>query len=418
LEGFDGAHPGPGTSYDAAGNQTALTSRTFSYDAETRLIATTQPNMGAISYVYDGQGHRVQKSVGSNVTSYVYDASGQLAAEYNSDSPASGTQYLIADTLGSTRLVLDASGNPKEYTDYLPFGEELPSPIGGRGELYSAGVYPSNPDIESQKFTSKERDAETGLDFFGARYMSSAQGRFTSADPLGNFVANAADPQTWNMYAYARNNPLVFVDPTGLACVYAGADNGTAAEWADPTNYIDDNSGGQSCADANKASENNKSSATSYGGQNAAVQEVQEAVGDFVSGKGPTEIVYGPNDPFTQDFQKSAGMDAIVAGIKKNCSQTTGNVPVGTGEAFVNSMIDATLGLQGFINPEFQLGAFNSSYSRSNGRVDITVTNPISLNSLALHVPEKLGIKNPTKGHFHTVNQTLQIAAPDPCAAK
>jgi len=45
--------------------------------------------------------------------------------------------------------------------------------------------------------------------------MSAAQGRFTSADPLGDFVANAADPQSWNMYAYARNNPLAFVDPTG-----------------------------------------------------------------------------------------------------------------------------------------------------------------------------------------------------------
>lgn len=101
------------------------------------------------------------------------------------------------------------------------------------------------------KFTGKERDTETGLDFFQARYMSAAQGRFTSPDPLGNFVANAADPQTWNLYAYARNNPLVFVDPTGLACVYAGADNGTAADWADPTNYIDDNNGGQTCAEVN-----------------------------------------------------------------------------------------------------------------------------------------------------------------------
>src|SRR4051812_7069238 len=62
-----------------------------------------------------------------------------------------------------------------------------------------------------QKFTGKERDQETGLDFFGARYMSAAQGRFTSPDPstLSAFIDN---PQTWNKYSYVYNNPLVFID--------------------------------------------------------------------------------------------------------------------------------------------------------------------------------------------------------------
>ncbi len=93
--------------------------------------------------------------------------------------------------------------------------------IGGRGTCYPTGVYPSNPDIESMKFTAKERDAETGLDFFGARYFSGAQGRFTSADdPFNDQVAN--DPQSWNLYAYVRNNPLKNVDPNGQDCVYTG----------------------------------------------------------------------------------------------------------------------------------------------------------------------------------------------------
>jgi len=62
-------------------------------------------------------------------------------------------------------------------------------------------------------FTAKERDAETGLDYFGARYFSSAQGRFTSPDPINHpaesevgeeeFLSN---PQRWNKYAYALNN--------------------------------------------------------------------------------------------------------------------------------------------------------------------------------------------------------------------
>ena len=63
--------------------------------------------------------------------------------------------------------------------------------------------------------SSKERDAETGLDFFGARYFSSAQGRFTTPDPLLN-SGRPWNPQSWNRYSYASNNPLRNVDPTGL----------------------------------------------------------------------------------------------------------------------------------------------------------------------------------------------------------
>jgi RHS repeat-associated protein len=64
-------------------------------------------------------------------------------------------------------------------------------------------------------FTSKERDAETGLDYFGARYMSSAQGRFTSADPKQFNAKFLSNPQKWNKYAYTLNNPLALVDPDG-----------------------------------------------------------------------------------------------------------------------------------------------------------------------------------------------------------
>jgi len=65
----------------------------------------------------------------------------------------------------------------------------------------------------TQKFTGKERDVETGLDYFGARYLSSAQGRFTSPDALGGELAN---PQSLNRYAYALSNPLRYTDPTGM----------------------------------------------------------------------------------------------------------------------------------------------------------------------------------------------------------
>ena len=69
--------------------------------------------------------------------------------------------------------------------------------------------------------TGKERDAESGNDYFGARYYASTMGRFLSPDPLLN-SGRPGNPQTWNRYAYALNNPLRTIDPTGL---YDIADN-------------------------------------------------------------------------------------------------------------------------------------------------------------------------------------------------
>ncbi|HUS05355.1 MAG TPA: RHS repeat-associated core domain-containing protein [Bryobacteraceae bacterium] len=73
-----------------------------------------------------------------------------------------------------------------------------------------------------QKFTGKERDAETGLDYFGARYFSATQGRFTSPDPIHFQSSMLEDPQRFNLYAYVRNNPLRFVDPKGEAIELQG----------------------------------------------------------------------------------------------------------------------------------------------------------------------------------------------------
>lgn len=125
--------------------------------------------------------------------------------------PGYGIQWLVADHLGTPRMVLDESGslaNVKRH-DYLPFGEEL-IPQGLRtGALgYTTG------DGVRQQFTAKERDNETGLDYFGARYYASVQGRFTGPDlPFAD--QQAENPQSWNLYSYTVNNPLRFVDLDG-----------------------------------------------------------------------------------------------------------------------------------------------------------------------------------------------------------
>lgn len=105
----------------------------------------------------------------------------------------------------------------------LPPGVVLPgmpgmAAQGGRTSEMGYGVY----DGIRQRFTGKERDAESGLDYFGARYYSSPMGRFTSPDPLYLDMRRLSDPQQWNLYAYARNNPLKYVDPNGMDITVTG----------------------------------------------------------------------------------------------------------------------------------------------------------------------------------------------------
>jgi RHS repeat-associated protein len=95
-------------------------------------------------------------------------------------------------------------------------------PPGQTSTCYDADFYPYGGEIahtntctQNYKFTSKERDIESGLDYFGARHYASTLGRYLSPDPL-NASAHVADPQSWNRYAYVLNNPLRYVDPTGM----------------------------------------------------------------------------------------------------------------------------------------------------------------------------------------------------------
>ena len=205
-----------GFGYDPAGDMTGYGDRVLGYDAENRQIHLYDGIYW--DYFYDGEGRRVKKTGNGTTTVYVYDAQGRLASEYEStplgNQPDCVTCYLTADHLGSTRLVTDGvTGEVKRRYDYHPFGWEI-NP--GYGDRNSVTGY-TTTDWSNPKFTGHPRDYESGLnlDYFGARYFSAAQGRFTSPDPL-MASAHASDPQSWNRYAYARNNPLRYLDPDGL----------------------------------------------------------------------------------------------------------------------------------------------------------------------------------------------------------
>lgn len=119
--------------------------------------------------------------------------------------------WLVADQLGTPRIIFDQTGSLASTSrhDYFPFGEEM----------FVAGRTPqlgyTGSDGTRQKFTLYERDGESGLDFAQGRYYNSTAGRFISADPVLS-SSSVWDPQSWNKYAYVRNNPMSRVDPSGL----------------------------------------------------------------------------------------------------------------------------------------------------------------------------------------------------------
>jgi len=213
-----------GYSYDAAGNMTQNGSVAYTYDAENRITTTS-----GYSYVYDGDGERVIKCSGtypSCATGTLYwrgnapDAlteltfAGAASEEYTffggkrvarRDGTGHTVHYYFSDHLGSTDLITGTDGGINKTSAYYPYG----------GEISVTGPTYAN----NYKFTGKERDAESGLDYFGARHYASPVGRWMvpdwAAKPTDVPYANFGNPQSLNLYSYVQNNPTTVGDPDG-----------------------------------------------------------------------------------------------------------------------------------------------------------------------------------------------------------
>jgi RHS repeat-associated protein len=125
--------------------------------------------------------------------------------------PFGGTDtiyYYDVDAIGSVRQITDKDGAVVAQKDYLPFGTDWQSTSTQFGDRVL--------------FAGKERDAQTGLDYFGARYFSKDAGRFFVVDPVFNLNTASVTPQLWNRYAYVSNNPLRYVDPNGRQAIPTG----------------------------------------------------------------------------------------------------------------------------------------------------------------------------------------------------
>ncbi len=230
-----------GFCYDIAGNMLGVTgcpslpyNPFYVYDAENRL---RNLNFAASpQYLYDGDGKRVIKTgignmlywtgigsetltetnlSGTPTADYIY-FNGKRVARVDTPSGTATVRYYFSDHLGSASVVTDNLGVIKTASDFYPYGGE---------RVVTSG------DSNRYKFTGKERDTESGLDDFGARYYTSSLGRFMTPDefsggPVDLFesdetasaalpYADITEPQSLNKYAYTYNNPLRYIDPNG-----------------------------------------------------------------------------------------------------------------------------------------------------------------------------------------------------------
>jgi len=174
-------------------------------DSTTRTLSAL--TNGGSFYIYSATGMLLAEydRLDHSVKDYIY-VGNRLLAEYK---PQEDQMYFYTpDQINSTRIVTDESGTVVYSAAHDPYG--------GIQQTW-VNTYDPTP-----KFSGKERDSESGLDYFGARYYDQAQYRFISVDPEISQRA-IGDPQRWNMYAYCGSNPVINFDPDGRSyLVYDG----------------------------------------------------------------------------------------------------------------------------------------------------------------------------------------------------
>ena len=236
-----GPHATTGTSdrrlsYDGNGNVVQLNDMQLTWDFKDRLVAVRSDRIAA-EYIYDHDDRRVAKHVrhldseeaaepialyvdqhyevrDGKPVKHVFAGERRIARvggisdlEDQQDSlhpnAAPEIRYYHQDHLGSTNVTTDGSGNPLEEIAYYPYGQMR--------EIYGR----THAESEPYKFSQKETDKETGLQYFEARYLDGALAKFLTVDPALQQLSLFEEPQRLNAYSYSLNRPLVYQDPTG-----------------------------------------------------------------------------------------------------------------------------------------------------------------------------------------------------------
>jgi len=150
---------------------------------------------------------------------YIY-AGSRLLSTITKSGSSELTEYHHPDRLG-TKLVTDTTANTAKSQSTLPFGTEITA---------------ETQATTNQKFTTYDRSGATGLDYAVNRTYNSGQSRFTQVDPIGMGDTSLSNPQSMNLFAYTRSNPIDFTDPSGLSLNNCPAEFSSCGGGWDPGN--------------------------------------------------------------------------------------------------------------------------------------------------------------------------------------
>ena len=204
--------------YDANGRMTQRTAGGItlgiSWNADNMPTLIKKNNSDYMAFTYDGKGQRVRKQnlwSGQSTLYFgeAYEMRGNVGVIHLFCGPHrvasirtdGKDQYYHGNHLGSASVITNSSGDRKERVEYFPFGA-----------YRERTDYDASFPNANYTFTDQEDDDELGFYNYKARLYDPALGRFISADTI---VQASGDPQSLNRYTYARNNPLMYTDPTG-----------------------------------------------------------------------------------------------------------------------------------------------------------------------------------------------------------
>nr|WP_319392652.1 RHS repeat-associated core domain-containing protein [uncultured Desulfobacter sp.] len=208
-------------SYDDRGNMTFDGTNDYTYDWANRLTQVSSDGAVLASYTYDALNRRVTRTVGTVVTTFVYDSQ-SVIEEYTASSlerifiyadtlddpvlvEVNGQDYYyLKDSQHSVKAILDAGAALVESYNYNPFGLMMISDDQGT-DITTTGSTIGNPF----GYTGRRWDNDSGLWYYRNRMYSASLGRFMQRDPAG-YVDGL------NLYTYVLNNPLRYTDPDGL----------------------------------------------------------------------------------------------------------------------------------------------------------------------------------------------------------
>src|SRR6266542_1373975 len=204
--------------YDLCGNMVFRNGQSLAYDAENHLGSVTQNGATVATFGYSDDGERLWKQSANTLYVWIgnlFEARGTTNLYYIYAGPrrvcvyspalklpgASGNSdynYYHPDHLGSSSVMTDATGAQVENYTYTAYGRERANGA-------------ATPDA-THRFTGQVFDQDTGLYYYGARYYDSELARFVQADTV---IPSLWNPQSYNRYSYALNNPLRYTDPDG-----------------------------------------------------------------------------------------------------------------------------------------------------------------------------------------------------------